>query len=163
RPAGVLEAIDLERPRQRIDEPEVSYPLRRVDRHLAGPVETTRSGRDHLADPIWGERDPDDVRDRRHALDSPPGDVWVQDVLSEMQLRLVENPPATGFASSAWWAIKAAEEIAPDGRRCPRVRCRRTRAREQLAVDDLGNEMVGHGDQVVVRGAARRGAHLHAG
>src|SRR5262245_38383279 len=80
-----------------------------------------------------------------------------------MQLRFVENPPVTGFASSAWWAIKAAEEIAPNGRRGPRVRCRRTRAREQLAIDDLGDEMVRNGDQVVVGGAARRGTHLHAG
>src|SRR5262249_56210882 len=40
--------------------------------------------------------------------------------------------------------------------------CWRARAREQLAVDDLGDEMVGNGDQVVVRGAARRGTHLRA-
>jgi hypothetical protein len=61
-PALVLQAVDLERAGERIDEPQVADPLARVDTHLASTVERAGRRRYDLAQPIGRDREGRHVR-----------------------------------------------------------------------------------------------------
>ena len=97
-PVSVLEPIDLEGSSAGIDEPERCDAGRRVFRHLAYPVETTRRRRDHLAHPVGCEVEPGGVGIDRHPLASPPGEIRNEHIAAQVQFRLVDDPPAAGAA-----------------------------------------------------------------
>src|SRR5262249_2000439 len=79
----------------------------------------------------------------RHALSPPPGEVG-RDLVgppAEVQLGLVEDHPA---ARSALAEIEEPAQLHPEASRAPRVRARRPREGEQLAVEDLAHHLGWH-------------------
>ncbi len=101
RPAAALQREGLERPRQRVDQPEVPDAGLAVDRALVGQVDPARAGAQHLADPVRHQLEPGRVRQRRHPLQAPAAEIGHQHVVTQMQLRLDEDPPAARPASAA--------------------------------------------------------------
>ena len=64
-----------------------------VDRALAMQIEPACRGRKHLAHPIRRGGEVRRVGQLCHPLPAPPREVGDQDVLAEVQLRLVDDPP----------------------------------------------------------------------
>src|SRR5439155_257246 len=79
------------------------------------------------------------------------------DVVAEVQFRLVEDPPPAWRVGASRRHVEAIEERAADRRGGERVRRCRPRAGEQLPVDDLGDQVLGHLEQVGVGRAPARG------
>jgi hypothetical protein len=82
-----------------------------------------------------------------HPLPPPAGKVRHEDIIAQVQLRLVQDDPAAGAASAA---IEGAIELAAEVRRGPGVQRRRTWTRQELAADDLGNDVVGRSEHILV-------------
>src|SRR5690606_8208077 len=70
-----------------------------------------------------------------------------------------QDPPAARPQRIAGLAMERLEEPRADRRRRARVACRRTRAEEQRAVEDLGDLVLGCGEHVVVSRLALRLGH----
>ncbi len=153
RPACALETVGLERAREWIDEPEERDTLARVHGHLAHPVEPARRGRDHLAHEVGRQREPRHVGNDRHALGAPSSHVGHEHVLSEVELRFHEKPPSAGSPVAASRARECGSDVDEEPALRHRMRRGGTRAREELPVDDLRDEVIGHLPQIVVRGA----------
>ena len=118
-PAPALEAVDLDRARARVHDPEMPDPLASVHLHLAAAVESTRGGRDDLAGPVRGQRQRRRVGDGREPLASPAREVGNEDVLPKVQLRLVQDPPAARSRSALGRATEgpmSAKPIIEDAR-----------------------------------------------
>src|SRR5439155_12775036 len=115
-PALALEPIDLDRAGERVDEPEVRDLLASVHAELPPAIDVSRRGRDHLAHPVRRKREPDHVREHRHPLPAPPGEIRDEYVVAEVQLRLVEDPPPAWRVSASRRPVEAIEERAPDRR-----------------------------------------------
>src|SRR6185503_6233095 len=113
-PASASEAIDLERSCRWLDEPEMLHADARIDRHLARAVQATARRRDDFADPIRRNGEVGFRWQARHALAPPPGDVGDEDVIPEMQLGFIEDPPPTGIRGATRPAIESIEEHASD-------------------------------------------------
>src|SRR5262249_9394378 len=142
-PASALEPVDLESPREWIDEPEVRDPLAGVDAHLAAAVDATRRRRDDLADPVGRLREVRRGWERRHALTAPAGPVGNQDVVAQVQLGLEDDPPAPGTGWVAGVPVEGPDQVAARYRGGVRVRRSGARGHEELAVDDLGDLVIG--------------------
>jgi hypothetical protein len=108
RPHAFAQAQHLECAVLWLHEPCVCDARLRVDSALAPAVEPLGRRREHGAHPIRSEREEGFVWHGWQPFTRPPGEVRNQDLLSEMQLRLVEDPPATG-------ASDAPMEGIPDG------------------------------------------------
>src|SRR5690606_24313738 len=66
---------------------------------------------------------------------------------AEVQFGVVEDPPSARAVAAA---VKGADELAAEHRSRVRMRQSRPRARIELAVEHLGDHVLGHGYQVVV-------------
>src|SRR5438046_2899438 len=115
-PAPALEAVYLERTRARVHDPQMPNPLARIHLHLAPAVERTRGGRDDLAGPVRRQRQRRRVGNGREPLTSPACEVGNEDVLFEVQLRLVEDPPAAPSRGALGRAAEGYDERRADHR-----------------------------------------------
>lgn len=100
RPPAVLQAQHLERARKGIDQPRMRHLLAGVDGELPGAVKLGGGRREDLTHPVGREREEWGIRDRRKPGAAPPSKVRNQDVLPEVDFGLIENPPASGSAST---------------------------------------------------------------
>ena len=73
-------------------------PARGVDAALVGQVDPPGARAQDLADPVGREVEPGAIGTGRHPLAAPAGEVGDEDVGAEVQLGLVEDPPAAGAA-----------------------------------------------------------------
>ena len=144
------EAAELERALQRVDEPRVRHPRLRVDAQLPAAIDAPGGGGEHLAHPVRGEREEGLLRHGRQPLAPPAGEVGHDDLLSEVKLGLVEDPPAPGAAAAL--VERSPDEEPKPGRR-HRVSRGRPRAQEQLAIQDLGHLVLRGVQHVLVRRA----------
>lgn len=89
----VLQMVDLQGAGIGVHQPQVRHTLAGVDGHLQGAV-GARGGRgEDLTGPVRGELEPGRLRQLGHALTAPAGDVGDDDVATQMELGLVEDPP----------------------------------------------------------------------
>ena len=153
-----VESQDLERLRDRIDEPYVRDALAREDRQLLSAIDGGRRRREHFAHPVGPDAQKGRGRDLGDAITPPTGQVRHEHVASEVQLRLVEDEPAAGTAATS--LERSAEDLSERARRC-RVRCSRAREDVEPVTDDLADLMLRQRFDVGVRGSAKRlGRHL---
>ena len=87
------------------------------------------------------------VGDGGETLASPAGQVGHQDVATEVQLRLEENPPAAGTALAS---LERRVEVARQDAGRHRMPGRGTRTGVELAIDDLGNKKVRDLEEILV-------------
>ena len=123
--------------------------LASVDRALALQVEPSRRRGENLAHPVRRQGDVGRVGILGHPLPAPPRQVGNQDVLSEMQLGLVDDPPSAGAAATP---VEGSREFAAQSRTRQRVRHCRPRLRVEDSVDDLGHP-IGRGVEHVLVGS----------
>ena len=92
--------------------------------------------REDLADPVRREREVRGLGIPRHPVPAPTSEVGDEDVVSEVQLGLDDDPPAAGAAPAE---LKRRAEVDLKGR--PRQRMRRGRSGigVQHTIDDLGH------------------------
>jgi hypothetical protein len=124
-----------------------------VDPELATAIDPLGCGREHLADPIGHQGEERLTGDGRHSLPPPASQVRHNDVLAEMQLRLVEDPPPAGPVDTP---VEGISENHADLRSHRRVRLPRPGAQEQLPIEDLGHLVLGGVQHVLVRRALHR-------
>ena len=74
-------------------------------------------------------------------------DIWNHDVVTEMKFRLVEDPPAAGTTATA---IERPYEVAAQARAGHGVPRRWPRRGVELPVENLGDEVVWHREQILV-------------
>src|ERR1051325_4120026 len=142
-PVVTFEAVDLERAEERVDDPQMLYALARIDAHLPTAIDPSGRRRDRLAHPVGRHRERGHVPHDRQTAASPPGDIGDEDVLTEVQLRLEDEPPTARALWVAWWATERGSQITHDDGRRVRVRGGRSGARDELAIDDLRDHRVG--------------------
>lgn len=153
-PMGGLQSIGLEGFESGVEQPEMGDAQARVERELARAIEAGgRRGQD-LAHPIGCECDEGVRRGGGHALASPTGKVWDDDVLGQVQLWLIQDPPAPWAAVTE---LQVGDEGCSESRRTHGMRYGRSRAREQLAIDDLSREVLGQREDILVASRTRRG------
>ena len=134
-----------------IDKPEVGDALAGIDRPLAVPVEIACRRRKHLADPVGRQGEEGRVGKVRHPLAPPAGDVGHQDVLAEMQLRLVDDPPAAG---AAFAEVERIADLTAQNGTGARMRRGRSRMGVERSLDDFGDHVRRRVDHVLIgRGA----------
>ena len=124
-----------------------------VERELAGAIEPSRRGRQHLAYRVGSDGDESLAGRCRHALASPAGDVRNDNVRGQMQLGFVQDPPA---ARAAVAELHARDERGAERRRTHRMGHGWSRADDQFAVYDLAHEVLGQSEDVLVGSGARR-------
>jgi hypothetical protein len=100
RPAPLLEAKNLEGLREWVDQPRVAHAHTGVDGELLHAIERRCRGRHDLADPVGRNDEVGFVRDRGQALAARAPDIGDEDVGSKVELRLEEDAPSAGAASS---------------------------------------------------------------
>ena len=167
-PLATAELERLEGVVRRVDEPEVTNPFAGVNRALAMEVEAACRRRKYLAHPVRCESHVGSFRIVRHPFPAPAREVGNQNVLAEVQLGLVDDPPSSRTPSAE---LKRIPEIGPQrgAREC--VWHCRPRVGVQGAVDDLRYAMCGRVEHVLIGGpgyrirrrfggGAAHGAHL---
>ncbi len=82
---------------------------------------------------------------------TPASEIEDEDVLTEVQLGLEEDPP-TPTSVASLRAIEAGVDVAKDLPRRVRVGRRGAGRRNQLAVQDLGDQVIGHRQKILVGG-----------
>ena len=87
---------------------------------------------------------------------SPGREIRNEHVAAEVELRLIENQPPTRTAASV---IERITELSSEHARCAAVRNRRSRRRIELAVEYLGDEVIGDLTKVVVGGVFLQRLH----
>jgi hypothetical protein len=133
----------------RVDEPQVAHALAGVDLHLPSPIDGFGRGREHFARPVGREVEERLLGKTRHFFAPPSGDIRNQNVGGEVELGLVENPPAFRGVAPAWFG-----ETVEDG-------CSQTGGSEgmpwgrpwkgvQVAVEDLSHQMFGQREDILV-------------
>jgi hypothetical protein len=128
----------------------VTHSFTSVDSELAPAIDGLRARRNDFAYPVGCDVGPGCLREKRDALPSPTRHVGYQNVVSKVKLRLEENPPTSRIVASPTRAVKARGDLSAKSGGCVSVRERRTRAREELAVQDLGHLVVGNGQEILV-------------
>jgi hypothetical protein len=120
-----------------------------IDGELLHAVEPLGGRRQDLAHPVRGDHERDAFRDARHALPFPAREVGNDDVLAQVKLGLVENPPSARASSAAM--VGGAEDD-PESGGGERMPTGGTGAGVQVSIHDLAHLVVGYGLQVVVGG-----------
>lgn len=125
----------------------------RVKRQLAGAIEACSCWGQSLTDPIGGNGDEGFRRRARHSFPTPSSNIGNDDVLGQMELRLVEDPPTARAAIAKLHACyeRRAESGGPH-----RMTHGRTRTDGKFAVDNFPDEMLGQREYVLIGGRAPR-------
>src|SRR5712691_1623783 len=157
-PSALRQAVDLERSRHRVHEPEMQDVLAGVDRHLLRAVQPFGARRHDLAHPVRRKSEAGGVGKLRHPLAPPAGEVRHEHVVTEVQLGLEEDPPAAGTAPSV---VEGRAQPGPEHRGRKRVPRGRARRHVQVPVHDLGDAVRRDLENIVVGGAALHGRCHH--
>src|ERR1019366_7932046 len=134
-------------------------PERRKVEQLVGAIGRGGARRKDLADPVRRKLECGRLDgEPRHALSTPSGQVRDEHVpAAQVEFGLVENPPA---ARSAVPQVEGTAQFDAEAGRCQRMRCGGSALGDQNPVDDLRDEPVGHGEEIVVgRAPPRRVGH----
>ena len=134
-------------------QPQVLDPFAGIDGTLAVQVELARRGGEHLAYPVRRQGDVGRVGIVGHPLPAPPRQVRHQDVLVEMQLRLVDDPPPARTAAAL---AEGAYQLIAQIRARQRMRHGGPRLGVELPIDDLGHPIRRGVEHVLVGGPGRR-------
>lgn len=153
-----VEPKHLECLKERIDEPYVTNTLPPVDGELFGSIDRGGGRRQDLADPIGGKLERARLGQGGHALATPTGDIGDEHVSMQVKLGLIEDDPSTGTATTA---VERPIELCSKARGSTSVVRRRTRARDQLAVEELCHEICGDLSEVIVCRATPGGISHH--
>jgi NADPH2:quinone reductase len=130
----------------------VTHAFPSVDTEFLQTVDAGRRRREHFTNPIGRDGEVRGIWHGRHSCAPPAREVRDHNVTSEMQFRLVENPPPAWAAAAA--VIGRPDFPAENRRRDSVSRCGPWR-HVQLAIDDLADDVLGQREQVVVgRGTA---------
>lgn len=146
-PLARAQPEDLEGLRQWIDEPRPCHAFPGVDGHLLDAIDPLGRRRENLAHPVRGELECRGMGHLRHAFAAPPGDVGHEYVAVQVELGLMEEDPAPGAALAP---IERAAKLHAEARGSARVGRSRAWLGHELTVDDLGDEMLGDRQQILV-------------
>lgn len=141
-----VETEDFECARDGIDEPQVADGFARVDGHLVGTIGRGRGRGQHFAYPVRRKVERCSVGHLGHASASPASKIGNEDVAAQVELGLIEDDPAT---QSVIARIEGSK-LDPQAGGCPRVWGPWTRMRDDFAIHDLGDEVVGDGEEIFV-------------
>lgn len=145
---GAIELQDLEGLRHRIEQPCPPHLFSGMDAELSEPVDALRRRRQHLADPVGRDRGVGRRWVLRQALASPPGEVGHEDVFTQVELGLEQKHPPAGSATAT---VEGLAKLAAQVQAGPRVRQPRPRRGDQVAVDDLADQVFRQREEVLVR------------
>lgn len=156
-PVLAFESVCLECLVERVQKPKVRNMRTGVDRELLGAIESTGGGREDFADPVRSECEDALARRRGQSLSAPARDIGNDNVCSEMNLGLVQDPPAAGAAVPE---LHAGKQCGAERRGAEGVGTGWPRADLQFACDQLPHQVLGQRDDIVVgRGALSRQRH----
>ena len=116
-------------------------------------VEIAGRGREHLTDPVRRKGEEGCVGKVRHALAPPAGKVGNDDILAEVKLRLVDDPPAAG---ATFAEVERVADLAAKNGTGACVRRGGSRLGVERPADDLGHHMRRRVDHVAVSRPACR-------
>ena len=138
-----------------IDQPQVIHPVPRVTRRLHLAIARRGPWREHLADPVRydGEKSTGARLDRKSLL-LPANEVGHQDLVVEVQLRLMHDVPAARPPAAP---DEHPTQVYSQLRSHHGVRTRRARLRIELARDDLPGHVLRQSEDVLVGRAASGG------
>jgi hypothetical protein len=134
------------------EEPDVTDALARVEWGLVGASDGGGGGREDFGDLVGGKLEGCCVGHLRHAFTAPPGEIWDQDMQTEVKLGLVEDDPTAGAPAAT---VKRIAEHHGQDRRGSYVRPVGAGLGVQLAAHDLANDGPRQSEQVFVARAAR--------
>ncbi len=146
-PMTCLQSKNFQGARFRIDEPSVAHLPVGIYRQLPDAIEARRGWGEDLAHPIGCLAHVRSAGHRWHALAPPTCKVRDEDIIANMDLRLRKNPPPTRAALAE---LEWRDQAASCRRSGDAVRGSRAGRGNQLASDDLGDELVGHAQEIVV-------------
>ncbi len=146
-PDPLLEAHDLERLRDGIDQPRVAHALARVDPQLLRAVDHRGRWREHFAHPVGCQGEVGGLRQPWHPLAAPAPDIRHQDVWIQVNLRFVEDGPGTWPSLTE---VERTDEDRPEPCLRQRLARRRSGRRVQLVVQNLRDDVLGLRAEVVV-------------
>ena len=124
--------------RRRIDEPEVADAVPGIDRPFAVAVQIAGRRRQHLADPVRGQREIGGVGEIRHPFAPPAGEIGDQDIVTQMKLGLVDDPPSAGAVLAE---IEGIADFSAKHRTRPRMRRGRPGMGVQASFHNFGHHM----------------------
>jgi hypothetical protein len=152
-PIPTIEAVDLERFGERVQEPQVGDARAGVHRQLLGAVEATGRWGEDLTDPVGREREVAVTGRCGQSLSPPPGEVGYDDVVIQVDLRFLEHPPAAraSFAKLHGWQQGRAKHRRADG-----LGNTRSWADLLFSWHELADHVLGQRCQVLVRPRAWR-------
>ena len=130
-----------------VDEPQMTHLFAPIGGALAVEVELAGRRRENFAHPVGGQRGVRRVGKERHPLPPPTGEVGYEDVLAQMQLRFVDDPPAPRATRVV---VKWTADLRAQRRTGVRVAHGRTRVRVEHTVNNLGDPMGGGIEYVLV-------------
>jgi hypothetical protein len=153
-PLTVLAPKHLQRPRGRVNQPCVAYPAKRVERHFSDSIEPRGRGRQDFADPVGGDFDMSGSRKCRQPVASPSGHVRYDDIGTEVQLGLHQDPPAP---RSTVAVLKGRSHRCRDACGYDRVGRTWPWRRDELAANDLADDVFRERGEVFVACGTSRG------
>ena len=159
-PLVVVASQNFQGASSRVHQPRMCYARSRIHTELPVAIEVGGIRGQHLTNPIWCSREVRRVRQRRHPLPSPARDVRHNHGSCQVQLRLVENPPA---ARSTMAVIEGRTQRETYGRTCAGVSRGWSWRDEEFTVHDFADDMVAQGEDVLVGRRPRRGPRLAHG
>jgi hypothetical protein len=157
-PVAGVEAVDLDCLCKWIYEPEMGHADSGIDGQFLGTIVAAGRRRENFAHPVRRQRDESVCWRGRHAFSAPTCEIRNQYVLVQVELGLVEDPPAAGSPAVAelkWREQRPAERGSADG-----VRSSRSRTDYQLTTDDLTDDVLGECEQVLI-GRRSAGCQRH--
>jgi hypothetical protein len=149
-PARWTETQCLEGLLHGVDQPRVRHTGFGVDGQLAAAIDALRRRRENLADPVGSQLEPRAIGDLGQALSTPATDVRDDGVVTEAELRLGEQPPASGALLAA---VEATPELPVSGCLGACGSEARPWSEEELPVEDLRHLVLGGVQHVLVRRA----------
>src|SRR6478609_605706 len=150
-PMTGFETVGFERFERCVEQPQVWNAEASGQGELAGAVKTGGRWREGFADPVRCHGDERVAWRLRQSLATPAGDVGHDNVVREMQLWLIDDPPAAGAAVTKLHTgdERRAKRGCADG-----VWHRGSGTDRQLTVYDLADEVLRQSEDVLVAGWA---------
>jgi hypothetical protein len=146
-PVVTVEAVGFEGLIEGVEQPQVRDAGAGVDGELFGAVEAARGWGEDFAHPVGGQREKALARGRWQSLSPPTRDVGHDDVFDEMELGLVQDPPAAGATVTK---LHAGEQYGAEGGGADGVGHGWSRTNVQLALHEFAHQVLGQRDEVVV-------------
>ncbi len=148
-PAPVVQLVHLQRLQVGVHQPEMAYPFAGVDGHLQYPVGAGGGRGEDLAYPVGRKLEPGCIGQLGHAFAPPAGEVRYQDLLAQVELGFVEDPPATRAAAAS--TIRVPQVTTQSGIRHGMSGCG-PGVGMKAAVNDFPHLVFRQGEEVLVGG-----------